>query len=360
VAHRSQDVKARTICRMRARRFAPPSRGFRHEAFLYADAGSYAEQMAAFLRAGLAASEPVMAAVPADRLRELRVALGADADDVLLADMAEVGRNPARIIPEWRRFVDAAAGRPMRGVGEPLWAGRGRQEALECHLHEWLLPRAFVEDPRLWLVCAYDVSGLDAADIDVARRLHPARFDVDDIERGPDPGPDLTAVADPPGPGDLLLAADPFPADDHLPPAVHDVVVDLFFGNGDLEEVRDRAVAAATGAGLESYRAKELTLAVHEIASNALRHADGAGRLRVWAAGPGIEGPAAVVCEVSDTGNALGPIADPMVGRVRPATGSDSGRGLWLANQLCDLVQLRTSRSGTVVRLHVLLPAGRG
>jgi anti-sigma regulatory factor (Ser/Thr protein kinase) len=64
-----------------------------------------------------------------------------------------------------------------------------------------------------------------------------------------------------------------------------------------------------------------------------------------------------VVCEVADSGGVGGPIADPMVGRERPATGLDSGRGLWLANQLCDLVQLRTSGTGTVVRMHVLLPA---
>src|SRR5262249_36803302 len=109
-------------------------------------------------------------------------------------------------------------------------------------------------------------------------------------------------------------------------------------------------------AGLEAYRAKELTLAVHEIASNAVRHAGGTGRLRVWTLEPGLDGPAAVVAEVADHGPVVGPIADPMVGRERPATGLDSGRGLWLANQLCDLVQLRTSPDGTVVRMHVLLP----
>jgi hypothetical protein len=43
--------------------------------------------------------------------------------------------------------------------------------------------------------------------------------------------------------------------------------------------------------------------------------------------------------------------------RPKPATGLDCGRGLWLANQLCDLVQLRTSGTGTVVRTYVLLPA---
>ena len=29
------------------------------------------------------------------------------------------------------------------------------------------------------------------------------------------------------------------------------------------------------------------------------------------------------------------------------------GRGLWIANQLCELVQVRTFLTGSVVRLHV-------
>jgi anti-sigma regulatory factor (Ser/Thr protein kinase) len=31
----------------------------------------------------------------------------------------------------------------------------------------------------------------------------------------------------------------------------------------------------------------------------------------------------------------------------------EGGRGLWLVNQLCDLVQLRSSAAGGVVRLHM-------
>jgi anti-sigma regulatory factor (Ser/Thr protein kinase) len=341
---------------MRARPPAPGARGFRHEAFFYVDEDGYASAVTAFLRAGLEADEPVMAVLPAPRLELVRDALDGDVADVLMADMAEVGRNPARIIPEWRRFVDSSAGGPMRGVGEPMWVGRGRQEGIECHRHEWLLPRAFAGDPLLWLVCPYDASGLDVADLAVTRRLHPGVFDPADVVRPvADPAASPAKVAGP-DPSAAPLWSEPFPVDDSLPAAPADPVVDLHFGNGDLAEVRDAVGGASTGAGLETYRAKELTLAVHEIASNVVRHTGGAGRLRVWTAAAGADGPAAVVCEVADGGRAGGPIADPMVGRERPATGVDSGRGLWLANQLCDLVQLRTSAAGTVVRMHVLLP----
>jgi anti-sigma regulatory factor (Ser/Thr protein kinase) len=89
--------------------------------------------------------------------------------------------------------------------------------------------------------------------------------------------------------------------------------------------------------------AEDLTLAVDEIAANSLLHGGGRGVLRVWAE------PDTLVCEVSDEGV----IRNPLVGRVRPALDRLGGRGFWLANQLCDLVQVRSGPAGTVVRLHV-------
>jgi hypothetical protein len=41
------------------------------------------------------------------------------------------------------------------------------------------------------------------------------------------------------------------------------------------------------------------------------------------------------------------------VGRTPPSPDQRAGRGLWLANQLCDLVQIRSTEAGTVVRLHM-------
>ena len=42
---------------------------------------------------------------------------GAQADDVQFFDMAELGRNPAKIIPAWQKFLDtdAAAAAPLAG-----------------------------------------------------------------------------------------------------------------------------------------------------------------------------------------------------------------------------------------------------
>ena len=82
---------------------------------------------------------------------------------------------------------------------------------------------------------------------------------------------------------------------------------------------------------------------MNEVATNSLRHAAGAGVLRVW------EEPHGLVCEVRDSGS----FDVPLAGRERPVPGQLGGYGLWLANQLCDLVQIRSLPAGTVVRLHM-------
>src|SRR3954470_9112917 len=90
--------------------------GFRHEALLYADDADYLDATIPFITDGLARDEPILIVVGTDKANLLRCALGRDADRVRFADMAAVGRNPARIIPAWRSFLDehVPARRPVR------------------------------------------------------------------------------------------------------------------------------------------------------------------------------------------------------------------------------------------------------
>ena len=49
------------------------------------------------------------------------------------------------------------------------------------------------------------------------------------------------------------------------------------------------------------------------------------------------------------------PVAEPLeglAGRVRHGP-DDHGHGLWLVNQVCDLVELRSGAAGTMVRMHM-------
>ena len=76
-----------------------------------------------------------------------------------------------------------------------------------------------------------------------------------------------------------------------------------------------------------------------------MRHGGGLGRVLLW------QEPGELLCEVRDEGR----ITAPLVGRERPRPGQVGGYGLWLANQVCDLVQVRAYAAGGVVRLHMRL-----
>ena len=128
---------------------------FVHEAFFYRNADEFLRGVLAFIRGGIDAGEPVFAVLSAEKIERLREALGEDSDRVLFADMAEVGANPARIIAAWHEFVDehGAGGQPIRGIGEPVWAGRSDSELAECHRHESLLNLAFADTPAFRIGC---------------------------------------------------------------------------------------------------------------------------------------------------------------------------------------------------------------
>lgn len=311
---------------------APSSRAFDHLALMYAGVEGFVAGTVPFLRDGVAAGEPMLVVVAAAKLAALRAALGRDADRVHFADMAEVGHNPARIIPAWRAFLDANGGgtRRVRGIGEPVYAERTAAELVECQLHESLLNVAFEGSGSWSLLCPYDTEALPAAVIAEAERSHPVVMvggerRLSRTYRQPD------EIA---------------PFDRPLPAAVG-AVTDVPFASGrDLAAVRSVVGDFAAGAGLPPSVAAELVLAVHEVVTNSVRHGGGQGMLRLW-----IDG-AEVVCEVRDAGR----IGDPLVGRARPGPEAIRGRGMWMANQLCDLVQIRSQADGAVVRLRKARP----
>jgi serine/threonine-protein kinase RsbW len=109
-------------------------------------------------------------------------------------------------------------------------------------------------------------------------------------------------------------------------------VDELVFGLGDLGELRRLVVSAAVEAGLSDRRASDLALACNEIATNAIVHGRPPATARIW----GEDGK--VVCEVTDAG---GGIKDPHPGRDAPLPGAPGGRGMWLARQLTDELEIR-------------------
>ena len=305
--------------------------GFRHEALLYAGEDGFVDATVPWIRDAVAEEEPILVVVGAAKIARLRLELGADAERVAFADMADVGANPARIIPAWRDFVDAHPGRRrrLRGIGEPISAQRRPAELAECQRHEALLNLAFADADDFWLLCPYDVDALDPDVIAKAHHSHPTVV-AGGVPRGSAAYESLETVA---GPFAARLPAPPADADE------------LAFAAGTLGALRRLVSRRARDAGLARERAEDLVLAVNEVATNSIRHGGGRGVLRIWT------GDGALVCDIADAGR----IADPLAGRRRPAGGEPGGHGLWLCNQICDLVQLRTFASGSVVRLHTRL-----
>jgi anti-sigma regulatory factor (Ser/Thr protein kinase) len=311
------------------------SERFRHEALLYAGDEQFVDACASFVRAGVDAGEPTLVVAIAQKLDRLRDALGTYADQVSFVDMADVGQNPAHIIPAWQEFVEqhAAPGVRLRGIGEPIFPERDLHALVECERHEALLNIAFADAERFWLLCPYDTEALPAEVIEEARRNHPfvvhdERHEHSNVYRGTE-----------------AIAA---PFDAELPELAGEVV-ELRFDDGSLGSVRQFVAEQCALAELSRNRIREVVLAVNEIATNSIKYGGGEGVLRIWSE------PGRLVCEIRDRGR----LDDPLADRRLPSPDNPSGRGFWLANQLCNLVQVRSFPGEMAVRLHVVRDAAR-
>lgn len=309
------------------RLMAPPV-PFRHEALFYASDEEFLDGTASFIRDGLEADEPTLVVLDDAKIDALRSELNGAADRVLFADMAKVGSNPARIIPAWHEFVEqhAPSGRDIRGVGEPIRAERSPAELVECQRHESLLNLAFADTPAFFLLCPYDTEALDADVIEEAKRSHEFLC-ADGHSHDSDIYRSLDEVAAP--------FAEPLPDPGDEP---HSKIFQALTLGALREFVAERAAKAR----LDRSSLDDLVLAVNEVATNSVMHGGGGGILRMW------EDDEALVCEVNDNGR----IDDPMAGRKVPNPHQPGGHGLWMANQLCDLVQVRSYVGGSAVRIH--------
>jgi anti-sigma regulatory factor (Ser/Thr protein kinase) len=114
----------------------------------------------------------------------------------------------------------------------------------------------------------------------------------------------------------------------------------------DLAGVRHFAASRAQRAGLPPRRVGDLVIAVGELAANTFAHTSGPGTVTLWAT------ESEIICQVNDSGH----ISDPLAGRLKPdPVKAGGGRGLWVVQQVCDLVEIRTSGAGTAIRLHMHL-----
>jgi anti-sigma regulatory factor (Ser/Thr protein kinase) len=294
---------------------------FRHAAWLYRESGEYLAGIREFIQAAFASGETVFVVVPAS---QLPAGWLPDGPDVAVADMRQLGANPARIIPALRAFVDGHPGRRVRYLGEPAWSDRSVAELRETARFEILLSRAFAA-ADMTALCAYNAAELPAAVIGDACALHPTlRGDGTEHANAAYLGPAVWP--------DTLSKPLRAPA-----------TAQMLSYDRDLRPVRALVAAVTAQAGLSPGRCTDLVIAASEIAANTLRHTSGAGVVRLWVT------EAEVLCQFEDTGH----ITDPLAGHWRPRPDLTGGQGLWLVNQVCDLAEIRSSELGTTIRLHM-------
>ncbi|GAA4629876.1 hypothetical protein GCM10023196_052990 [Actinoallomurus vinaceus] len=146
-----------------------------------------------------------------------------------------------------------------------------------------------------------------------------------------------------------------------MPPAEPPPILDQLFDADSLYALRSAVEAHAVAAGMPQGRAEDIVICVHELATNALRHGAGSGRVRIWHL------PDHLRCQVDDDGAPTAVQDDPAADGIdpaRPAPGDDAadrwpyrhGHGLWLIRYAADTLSLRSGPDGTHAVLTFTLP----
>ncbi|MFH8379284.1 anti-sigma factor RsbA family regulatory protein [Streptomyces cyaneofuscatus] len=303
---------------------------FRHELYPYRGEDQFLSGTLDYIHEALEADEAVVVAVPEDKISLLRGEL-ADELAVTFVDATTAGPNPGRHIAAWSAWMNerGEGGRPVRGIGETAWRqARSAAHLSELRYHEWLMNRAFARSSTWSMLCPYDAADDDQDALRSLSRCHPQ------IHRD---GQYM--------PSEGYLTGEEYAFDALDAPC--DPFQELSYTHGDLAAIRSKVSQCAADVGVTKDRLAKLAVAVTEIATNSIRHGGGHGTLRTWAQDE------TFLCELRDSGY----IPHAMTGRIRPEANQVGGRGLWLAHQLCDLVEIRsTPDQGTTIRLHMDAP----
>ena len=298
----------------------------RHAALVYASPGEFTAGVARFAEAAAQAGDPVLVACASPGLDLLRPRLNGHDGLVTWADMRGVGVNPARLMDWIQLFAGQHRGRVIWCVHEPAWPARSPEELREVIRHEALVNLALADVP-VNVLCPYDMrlgTGLIAS----VQRTHPELLQGGQRWSSPS------------------YAAGTVPDECNLPLSTPPAAAEALTYRDDLAGVRDFAASRARRAELPPRRAGDLVIAVGELAANTFAHTGGPGTLTLWVTG------SELICQVDDSGH----LTDPLAGRLKPdPVAARGGRGLWVVQQVCDLVEIRTSPDGTAIRLHMHL-----
>jgi MEDS: MEthanogen/methylotroph, DcmR Sensory domain len=307
------------------------SGAFKHAACIYSDDSQFLDTALPFLADGLAVGEPVLAVTNPANLELLGAALGEHSGEVDYAESAFFGRRPPRRVAAFYRYWKGSQGGSRSGrvriLAEPVWAGRSAREITAWTRMEAAL-NVTLASTSISMICPYDARTTDPGIIADALRTHPVQ--VAGSEQSPSPqysdpaafarSCDARPLAQPPGDAET------------------------FAFDGDLRGLRRFIVGSAGGHGVAGDRADMMVLAVSEVGAFLKSRGPAGAVVRTW------EQPGAVVCDFRQPGAS---IDDPFLG-LRPAElVPGDGDGLWLANQICDWMDIRSGAEGCTIQLQI-------
>ena len=303
--------------------------GFWHEAVAYSSSADLAARLAPRVNAALQVGQQVTTVLAAGVTDGLRASLGSAADQVAFLEPGRVHTVPGFTTAV--RWARRAAHADEPGFGK-LIIGQQLLDLPGCGPGYWtrlcLGLEVATAGLALTVLCPFAANDAGWARI---RPTHRALSDLDSSTGRPGSAPNPTFRP----PGELIREHPLPPPPDPGPPEA-----ELAFRAPQLAAVRQLIGEVAVHAGLAPDRATDAVLAVNEVASNSIEHGPGSGRLRLWTDG------GQLLAEITDDGR----LADPFPGLVRPPVSNSRGRGLWMASELCDVMEVWTER-GTTVRL---------
>lgn len=306
-------------------------RGLTHTALLYREPAALPGLIHAAIAEGLDGDDAVLVALPAAALAAVQKdwPQGPSREGRLeWLDTSAAGRGPGYLLPGvLHAFAGHHRGTRVRMIGT-AWSRDGTDlEYPACMQHEAAV-NAVLADRDALILCPYRSDAPTAVLRDV-RRSHGFLRTAGRTEASPAYAPDQAALFQ-----EFNLA---LPA----PPAT---AVTVAVARQQLAAARTRVAQAATAAGLSPGRVTDAVVAANELATNAVQHGGGSGRMQLWTE------DTRLVCQLIDTGR----FDNWLAGRVPPApTDLTGGRGLIMVHQLCDLVRTYTDAHGTQVRMYV-------
>ena len=308
--------------------------GLRHQALVYADEDDFVSCVGTWLREGLSAGEETLLVAPRPKLSWLRDELGPEAVAVTLVDATDFSGPLGPVFAGLERMHErhaAAGGGPVRLAAELDLHVRAASSA-DAFLRWEAAVNVLYADYPASILCPYDATRLSDETLTQARATHP-----DLLEGGR-----LAPSAGFTDPATFLEGR----ARSHPARAAAGESWRLR-GPEDLGEVRRHVRDAARREGLGEAAGADLALAADEIAANAILHGEPPRSFQV------VRDGADLLCAVRDAGP--GP-ADPLAGFRTPDRRRGDGRGLWLANQLCDVVEIRALPTGAEVVVRMAVP----